>query len=83
MNIAFLFLCDLYSTPTYLFLGLLLFYIGMAINIHSDCILRSLRKPKEIVYKIPTGNKDLVGSCIFPVSAGSDVVFFVLCRRSV
>ncbi|XP_022046986.2 3-oxo-5-alpha-steroid 4-dehydrogenase 2b [Acanthochromis polyacanthus] len=35
--------------------GLLLFYTGMAINIHSDCILRNLRKPNEIVYKIPTG----------------------------
>ncbi|XP_063348321.1 3-oxo-5-alpha-steroid 4-dehydrogenase 2-like [Pelmatolapia mariae] len=36
-------------------IGLLLFYIGMAINIHSDFILRNLRKPKEVIYKIPTG----------------------------
>nr|XP_046257536.1 3-oxo-5-alpha-steroid 4-dehydrogenase 2b isoform X2 [Scatophagus argus] len=35
--------------------GLLLFYIGMGINIHSDYILRNLRKPGEIVYKIPRG----------------------------
>ncbi|XP_026165658.1 3-oxo-5-alpha-steroid 4-dehydrogenase 2b [Mastacembelus armatus] len=35
--------------------GLLLFYVGMAINIHSDYILRNLRKPGEIIYKIPTG----------------------------
>ncbi|XP_017292187.1 3-oxo-5-alpha-steroid 4-dehydrogenase 2 [Kryptolebias marmoratus] len=35
--------------------GLLLFYVGMAINIHSDCILRNLRRPKELVYRIPTG----------------------------
>ncbi|XP_010728179.3 3-oxo-5-alpha-steroid 4-dehydrogenase 2b [Larimichthys crocea] len=35
--------------------GLLLFYIGMAINIHSDYILRNLRKPGEVVYKIPKG----------------------------
>lgn len=35
--------------------GLVVFYIGMAINIHSDYILRNLRKPKEIVYKIPAG----------------------------
>ncbi|XP_044069169.1 3-oxo-5-alpha-steroid 4-dehydrogenase 2b [Siniperca chuatsi] len=35
--------------------GLLLFYIGMAINIHSDYILRNLRKPGEVVYKIPAG----------------------------
>lgn len=38
-------------------LGLLLFYIGMAINIHSNYILRNLRKPGEVVYKIPTGKK--------------------------
>ncbi|XP_043993224.1 3-oxo-5-alpha-steroid 4-dehydrogenase 2b isoform X2 [Gambusia affinis] len=36
-------------------IGLVVFYIGMAINIHSDYILRNLRKPKEIVYKIPAG----------------------------
>uniref|UniRef100_A0A8C9Y9Q3 3-oxo-5alpha-steroid 4-dehydrogenase (NADP(+)) n=1 Tax=Sander lucioperca TaxID=283035 RepID=A0A8C9Y9Q3_SANLU len=36
-------------------LGLLLFYIGMAINIHSDYILHNLRKPGEVVYKIPKG----------------------------
>ncbi|KAM4591011.1 3-oxo-5-alpha-steroid 4-dehydrogenase 2b [Odontesthes bonariensis] len=36
-------------------IGLLVFYIGMAVNIHSDYILRNLRKPKEVVYKIPTG----------------------------
>ncbi|XP_068423243.1 3-oxo-5-alpha-steroid 4-dehydrogenase 2b isoform X1 [Clinocottus analis] len=37
--------------------GLLLFYMGMAINVHSDYILRNLRKPGEVVYKIPTGRK--------------------------
>ncbi|XP_071397558.1 3-oxo-5-alpha-steroid 4-dehydrogenase 2-like [Centroberyx affinis] len=35
--------------------GLLLFVVGMAINIHSDHILRSLRRPGEIVYRIPHG----------------------------
>ncbi|XP_036413406.1 3-oxo-5-alpha-steroid 4-dehydrogenase 2a [Colossoma macropomum] len=35
--------------------GLLLFFSGMAINIHSDHILRNLRKPGEVVYKIPKG----------------------------
>lgn len=35
--------------------GLLLFYIGMAINIHSDYILRNLRKPGEVIYRIPKG----------------------------
>ncbi|XP_065152482.1 3-oxo-5-alpha-steroid 4-dehydrogenase 2b [Paramisgurnus dabryanus] len=35
--------------------GLIIFFIGMAINIHSDHILCNLRKPGEISYKIPTG----------------------------
>ncbi|KAM6997795.1 3-oxo-5-alpha-steroid 4-dehydrogenase 2b [Tautogolabrus adspersus] len=35
--------------------GLLLFYVGMGINIHSDYILRNLRQPGEVVYRIPTG----------------------------
>lgn len=35
--------------------GCLLFFIGMAINIHSDHILRNLRKPGEKDYKIPQG----------------------------
>lgn len=36
--------------------GVLLFILGMGINIHSDYILRQLRKPGEITYKIPQGN---------------------------
>lgn len=36
-------------------LGSLLFFLGMFINIHSDHILRSLRKPGEKGYKIPRG----------------------------
>lgn len=35
--------------------GLLMFFTGMAINIHSDYILRNLRKPGEVNYKIPRG----------------------------
>ncbi|KAL2306131.1 hypothetical protein Nmel_004037 [Mimus melanotis] len=35
--------------------GLLLFLLGMGINIHSDLLLRQLRKPGEITYKIPQG----------------------------
>lgn len=35
--------------------GLLLFALGMSINIHSDHILRNLRKPGETVYRIPHG----------------------------
>ncbi|ELK14107.1 3-oxo-5-alpha-steroid 4-dehydrogenase 2 [Pteropus alecto] len=34
-------------------LGVFLFILGMGINIHSDYILRQLRKPGEITYKIP------------------------------
>ncbi|CAJ1054122.1 -oxo-5-alpha-steroid 4-dehydrogenase 2-like [Xyrichtys novacula] len=35
--------------------GYLLFVVGMIINIHSDHILRHLRKPGEVVYRIPRG----------------------------
>ncbi|XP_012693471.2 3-oxo-5-alpha-steroid 4-dehydrogenase 2a [Clupea harengus] len=35
--------------------GLFMFFLGMAINIHSDHVLRSLRKPGETAYKIPRG----------------------------
>lgn len=35
--------------------GHILFLLGMAINIHSDSILRSLRAPGEAAYKIPHG----------------------------
>ncbi|XP_041355115.1 3-oxo-5-alpha-steroid 4-dehydrogenase 1-like isoform X2 [Gigantopelta aegis] len=36
-------------------LGVITFFIGMIINIHSDSILRNLRKPGEKDYKIPKG----------------------------
>nr|XP_005311563.1 3-oxo-5-alpha-steroid 4-dehydrogenase 2 [Chrysemys picta bellii] len=35
--------------------GVLLFLIGMGINIHSDILLRQLRKPGDHTYKIPQG----------------------------
>ncbi|XP_070578060.1 3-oxo-5-alpha-steroid 4-dehydrogenase 1-like [Ptychodera flava] len=35
--------------------GCLLFFSGMLINLHSDHILRNLRKPGETGYKIPRG----------------------------
>ncbi|NP_001268555.1 3-oxo-5-alpha-steroid 4-dehydrogenase 2 [Mesocricetus auratus] len=35
--------------------GVFLFILGMGINIHSDYLLRQLRKPGEIIYKIPRG----------------------------
>lgn len=37
-------------------IGHVLFLAGMAINLHSDSILRSLRKPGETGYKIPRGS---------------------------
>ena len=36
-------------------LGMAMFVVGMAINIHSDNILIKLRKPGETEYKIPRG----------------------------
>ncbi len=38
--------------------GVFLFVVGMIINIHSDYILRSLRKPGETIYRIPHGTTD-------------------------
>uniref|UniRef100_A0A8D3CX96 Steroid-5-alpha-reductase, alpha polypeptide 2a n=1 Tax=Scophthalmus maximus TaxID=52904 RepID=A0A8D3CX96_SCOMX len=35
--------------------GSLLFVVGLSINIHSDLILRRLREPGEVVYRIPHG----------------------------
>ena len=35
--------------------GAVLFVAGLAINIHSDAILRALRKPGETGYRIPQG----------------------------
>merc|ERR1712228_357846 len=36
-------------------LGCMIFFFGMCTNIHSDSILRNLRKPGETGYKIPKG----------------------------
>lgn len=35
--------------------GSLLWLVGLLMNVHSDHILRNLRKPGETGYKIPTG----------------------------
>ncbi|XP_048849673.1 3-oxo-5-alpha-steroid 4-dehydrogenase 1-like isoform X2 [Brienomyrus brachyistius] len=35
--------------------GSILWLVGFLINLHSDHILRNLRKPRETGYKIPTG----------------------------
>ena len=36
-------------------IGVSLFFVGLAINLHSDTVLIHLRKPGETGYKIPTG----------------------------
>lgn len=41
----------------FLFAGFLLFVAGLTVNIHSDWILRNLRRPGEVVYKIPYGTR--------------------------
>ncbi|XP_022622458.1 3-oxo-5-alpha-steroid 4-dehydrogenase 2-like [Seriola dumerili] len=46
---------DTWLTKARLAAGFLLFVVGMIINIHSDHILRNLRKPGEITYRIPRG----------------------------
>ncbi len=40
--------------------GQMLFLFGMAANIHSDTILRGLRKPGETGYKIPCGKAEIL-----------------------
>jgi len=35
--------------------GVILFFVGFALNLHHDAILRDLRKPGETGYKIPRG----------------------------
>ena len=42
------------TTPQFI-IGVILFLAGILINIHSDYILRNLRKPGETGYKIPRG----------------------------
>ena len=43
--------------------GVPLFLAGWAVNLHSDAILRRLRKPGETGYKIPTGGLFRLVSC--------------------
>lgn len=42
-------------TAPHFIIGTVLFVVGMAGNVHSDSILRNLRKPGESGYKIPVG----------------------------
>ncbi|XP_074487411.1 3-oxo-5-alpha-steroid 4-dehydrogenase 2-like [Sebastes fasciatus] len=46
---------DTWLTDARLAAGVILFVVGMIINIHSDHILRNLRRPGETVYRIPYG----------------------------
>ena len=46
---------DNWFTVVRLVVGLCLFWLGLGINIHSDHVLRNLRKPGETGYKIPHG----------------------------
>ena len=41
--------------PSFHLAGAALFAVGFLINIHSDHVLRNLRKPGEVGYKIPKG----------------------------
>ncbi|KAK5898652.1 hypothetical protein CesoFtcFv8_008208 [Champsocephalus esox] len=74
--------------------GLLLFLFGMTVNIHSDNILRKLRRPGETVYRIPHGGlfefvsgANFLGEILewigFAVAAGSfpafAFAFFTVC----
>ena len=52
-------------------IGTVMFVVGMVINIHSDHVLRNLRKPNETGYKIPTGKYSF--SCN---SIGDPILYF-------
>lgn len=43
-----------YSSPCFI-IGLILFVVGMVINLHSDHIIRNLRKPGDTRHYIPMG----------------------------
>ncbi|XP_029558088.1 3-oxo-5-alpha-steroid 4-dehydrogenase 2b [Salmo trutta] len=44
-----------WTSDTRFLIGSTLFLLGMAINVHSDYLLRNLRQPGEVIYKIPKG----------------------------
>jgi protein-S-isoprenylcysteine O-methyltransferase Ste14 len=50
------------SDPRFIF-GFVLFFLGFALNKHSDKLLRNLRKPGETGYKIPQGGGFRFVSC--------------------
>ncbi|KAM9314979.1 3-oxo-5-alpha-steroid 4-dehydrogenase 2-like isoform 2-T2 [Pholidichthys leucotaenia] len=46
---------DTWMTKIRMTTGFLIFLLGLTINIHSDQILIHLRKPGEVIYRIPKG----------------------------
>ncbi|XP_067900261.1 3-oxo-5-alpha-steroid 4-dehydrogenase 2a [Heterodontus francisci] len=46
---------DSWATDFRFLFGLMLYLLGIAINIHSDHLLRKLRTSGDVTYKIPTG----------------------------
>lgn len=52
VNLAHLYTIEWLYDPRFI-IGVLIFFIGIAINIHSDHVLRTLRKPGETAYKVP------------------------------
>ncbi|KAI3352701.1 hypothetical protein L3Q82_020161 [Scortum barcoo] len=69
---------DGWLTDARLTAGGLLFGVGMMINIHSDHILRNLRKPGETIYRIPhaaykfvlVSQGEFLSSCLVLTSSG-------------
>ncbi|MBD3229807.1 MAG: DUF1295 domain-containing protein [Candidatus Lokiarchaeota archaeon] len=51
-----------FTSPQFI-VGIIIFTIGMTINLHSDHILRNLRSPGETEYKIPKGGVFKYVSC--------------------
>lgn len=62
----------------------MVFFVGMTINIHSDHVLRNLRKPGETGYKIPRGKGQYYSIksyvlkllLVFSFMAGTNVIIF-------
>uniref|UniRef100_A0A3B3BR38 3-oxo-5-alpha-steroid 4-dehydrogenase n=1 Tax=Oryzias melastigma TaxID=30732 RepID=A0A3B3BR38_ORYME len=83
-----------WMTAVRLAAGWFLFLVGLSINIHSDHILRNLRKPGELIYRIPRGGMfefvsganflgEILEWCGYAVAAGSFPAwawaFFTVC----
>jgi len=56
-----------------------MFLFGMAINIHSDAVLRNLRKPNETGYKTPKGTEQNLTTTNFMNCLFFKVAFLNLC----